>query len=437
MESKKIASLKDLFSFFRECRTFNSPIFRGHHKKEFQLESSAVRRLKNSFKVKPSNKAIIDYHVETLIENAKKMHYHYRESGSIVSDLELLVELQHQGAATSLLDFTKNLCVALWFACNDFENDGAVFFIEDSTNIGIFQRATLNVLRKSVREIFEDTRIKLYIWEPPGLRTRILQQDSIFIFGLNEEILSRNAKKIVIYNKIKRDILELLEKVFNVGLNTLFKDFDGFALANSQNESLATSMSTKLFLQGNEYFQEQNYKKAIESYKKAIEIDPKFSEVYLHLGILYLNLGEHQRAVDIHRKAIKIDPSNDRANYNLRIIQSIQKKTANIEIDHSPKNYCSLGIELVKMEDYDKAIMNYERALEIDPNFYEAYFRLGIAYTKLKEYDKAIENYQYCIKTKPNDYKTYASLSIAYEEIGEYEKSIEYKNKSKEIKKAK
>lgn len=41
------------------------------------------------------------------------------ENGKILTDFELLAKLQHHGAATRLVDFSKNVLVALWFAIQD------------------------------------------------------------------------------------------------------------------------------------------------------------------------------------------------------------------------------------------------------------------------------------------------------------------------------
>ena len=44
-------------------------------------------------------------------------------------ELELLADLQHHGAATCLLDFTRGALIALWFACEKSETDGKVFVV--------------------------------------------------------------------------------------------------------------------------------------------------------------------------------------------------------------------------------------------------------------------------------------------------------------------
>jgi hypothetical protein len=49
-----------------------------------------------------------------LIKDAKSYHYHKEK----LSDLELLLELQHYGAATGLVDFSRDFLIALWFAAH-------------------------------------------------------------------------------------------------------------------------------------------------------------------------------------------------------------------------------------------------------------------------------------------------------------------------------
>jgi FRG domain len=51
-----------------------------------------------------------------LLYNARLAGHGHHE-GRQLGDLELLAMLQHHGAATRLLDFTENLLVAAWFAC--------------------------------------------------------------------------------------------------------------------------------------------------------------------------------------------------------------------------------------------------------------------------------------------------------------------------------
>jgi tetratricopeptide (TPR) repeat protein len=52
------------------------------------------------------------------------------------------------------------------------------------------------------------------------------------------------------------------------------------------------------------------------------------------------------------------------------------------------------GLAYTKLGRFEKALEAYEKAIEIKPDFDEAYYSMGIAYTLLNEFDKALEAYE-------------------------------------------
>ena len=59
----------------------------------------------------------VQYNRVALVEPARR-HGFASNNGVTLGDLEILAKLQHLGAATCLLDFTRNALVGLWMACN-------------------------------------------------------------------------------------------------------------------------------------------------------------------------------------------------------------------------------------------------------------------------------------------------------------------------------
>ena len=82
-------------------------------KESYKIEASAYRRLSEADRNNPSKLLKIN---KDLIEKARSLGHDQREAQQL-SDLELLAELQHFGAATCLIDFSQSALVALWFAC--------------------------------------------------------------------------------------------------------------------------------------------------------------------------------------------------------------------------------------------------------------------------------------------------------------------------------
>ena len=64
--------------------------------------------------------------------------------------------------------------------------------------------------------------------------------------------------------------------------------------------------------------------------------------------------------------------------------------------------------------DFPMAINYYNRSLEIDPEFYHAYYDLGDTYLQNKQYDSAIENFNRFLKYYPSKYRLHNVIGDAY-----------------------
>jgi Tfp pilus assembly protein PilF len=53
-------------------------------------------------------------------------------------------------------------------------------------------------------------------------------------------------------------------------------------------------------------------------------------------------------------------------------------------------------------KDPKKALEQFTKAIEINPNYIEAYFARGYTYSKLKEKESAKADYNMCLKIQPN-----------------------------------
>jgi len=99
------------------------------------------------------------------------------------------------------------------------------------------------------------------------------------------------------------------------------------------------------------------------------------------------------------------------------------------DVPHSPNcaklNY-HLGIETIKegMNEetgqvfdstwVNKAIGFHSRAIELFPDYHDAYGSRGLAYFRLGKYDQAYDDYQKALKYRPNDDKVLSNLGFIY-----------------------
>ncbi|MCA1959398.1 MAG: tetratricopeptide repeat protein [Desulfomonile sp.] len=71
---------------------------------------------------------------------------------------------------------------------------------------------------------------------------------------------------------------------------------------------------------GNDYFDNGNYRKAVEAYEKAVRLKPDNPDVLSDLGVSYRRLGQPDKAVAAFQQAIKLDSSHGIALFNLGIV---------------------------------------------------------------------------------------------------------------------
>lgn len=87
-----------------------------------------------------------------------------------------------------------------------------------------------------------------------------------------------------------------------------------------------------------------------------------------------------------------------------------------------PATYVNRGILLMRMERFTKAIEDYERALELNPELAEAKINMGAALIGLRRYASAIDFLEDSLASQPmSSHVAYYNLGIAHERLGDYQ----------------
>lgn len=235
----KLPEFIDWVSQFRRGKY----LFRGVSDEAYPIEPSTYRRLPAAER---TPETLLDINKEYIRE--ARLRGHGTKNGRDLSDLELLAELQHFGAATLLIDFTFSPQVALWFACQQRHkgpSDGKVSIVHvvDVANpdrhagdANRFSEITPALLAKPIDAFFEpdaDGETRLYRWQPAQQNNRILAQASVFLFG-GAEI--ETAAECVIPKRSKPELLISLSDTAGITKARMFPDFDGFARQRAHNK---------------------------------------------------------------------------------------------------------------------------------------------------------------------------------------------------------
>ena len=280
MAKKESRRVKTLSGFMKWAAQFNDGryLFRGVSNECYEIEASAYRRLPEGASNNPARLLRIN---QDLIEKARLLG-HDQKNGQRLSDLELLAELQHFGAATCLIDFTRNALVALWMACQQSttrdangkvqEANGKVFAVHSDESARLETITPKLVTDEDIGYFFTEDRQRgypLYQWQPKYQNNRIIAQQSVFIFG-GAQI--ETAAECVILKSGKGDILTSLDKVSGITEGSIYPDFDGFARLHAQNKPYVEPDPQDYLQQGVEAHQEGRLDEAIGHYDEVISL---------------------------------------------------------------------------------------------------------------------------------------------------------------------
>ena len=209
--------------------------FRGQEDESWPVEAAASRRWRKFHDdLAPTPDQFVRYHTDTLV-NPAKLRGHHRHGGRQWTDLELLANLQHHGAATGLIDFTLNPLNALWFACRpaSSQKDGIVFMVnlDDHSQ---YKSVTAENIGETADDLFQQNFAApgLRYWHPEEITPRVAHQAGIFIFGKPSVPEDAIVRKIKIPHDSKEQILANLNMAHNITEIRLYGDFYGFAALN-------------------------------------------------------------------------------------------------------------------------------------------------------------------------------------------------------------
>ena len=96
--------------------------------------------------------------------------------------------------------------------------------------------------------------------------------------------------------------------------------------------------------------------------------------------------------------------------------------------------FFELGLLSHADEDYMAALISYDKAVAIEPDFQNAWYNRGYTLNELGMYEQAIASYDQVLAIKPDDDAAWNNRGYALNELGRYEQAIASFNKALAIK---
>lgn len=155
------------------------------------------------------------------------------------------------------------------------------------------------------------------------------------------------------------------------------------------------------FLRHFHYKKIDNNKQALNDIIKAVELAPKNCFYERYLAEMYYILGQNEKALEV-------------------LSQNIEKNIFNSEA------YLNRFEHYQKINQYKMALLDINKAIEIEPTRLYYYHKRVDVLIKMKEFSKALKDSNYCITKEPNDWGHYRVLSEVYEAIGNKEMARKY-----------
>lgn len=163
---------------------------------------------------------------------------------------------------------------------------------------------------------------------------------------------------------------------------------------------------------------------AAKSFVAAIEIDPKCAEAYVGLALIAAENFE-QKAAEMAKKALEIDPKLVEAQEVLARVAlednnpERAEKEADKAIAMSPESLDALTIRATIDWMNDKADSPFmDRILKINPIFGEAYATAGHFFVINRRYEEGIQFYRKAIQLDPELYEAKSELGVNLMRLG-------------------
>ena len=299
--------------------------------------------------------------VEEIQKSILREARNYVESDK--NDLELLAEIQHYGGKTNLIDFTTDLLIALFFACDGSPDKCGRIILLNRT---------------------EEMREKYHIQEPQNPQHRVVAQKSIFVQPRYGYIEYGDYCVIGIPRDIKALMLDYLRRYHGIFARKIYNDLHGYIKHQQIHRDAYIHFGHGSFARVKEFMAigdeaTNHLSEAITHFSKAISQHRDFVEAYHSRGQAYRWQGDYPSAINDFTMVIQLDPNLAEA-------------------------YHSRGQAYRWQGDYPSAINDFNRAIQLDPNFAEAYHDRGRIYFKQEDYGRATDDFDRAVQLDPNNH---------------------------------
>ena len=197
---------------------------------------------------------------------------------------------------------------------------------------------------------------------------------------------------------------------------------------------LADAIKQAHYNRGITYLNDERYSEAVPAFQNAITLDSDFITAHYNLGLTYLKMETYQRAVDALQKTIALDSTYKAAHHALALAYLGQQELGKardtardalkLNANYQPARSLLEAIDpsFTPPETQTTTPPEPDPSVDLQPSAkprQEIYYELGIVYRDSKMHTEAIVEFQKAVDVDPNFVAAHISLGKAYLEVGQ------------------
>ena len=153
------------------------------------------------------------------------------------------------------------------------------------------------------------------------------------------------------------------------------------------------------FILGEMYMRVENNKEAVESFDYAIAIDEEYAHAYFNKGIVFANKSDFISALKCFLSCAEYEGMN-------------------------PLTTCYIGECYEKTGEFEYALEYYNKVLELDDRWSDAWMGKAVVYNLMDKPKIAIKMIKNAIKSIPDNYEYLVFEAVLHGKIGDFENAI-------------
>lgn len=182
----------------------------------------------------------------------------------------------------------------------------------------------------------------------------------------------------------------------------------------------------EFYAKGAAYVVLKNYDMALASFDQAIKQDPQKLIAYIRRGRLHSLRGDFARALADFDKAIQLEAGRSEQG---KASSKREKDPSPSDIQRDPRPwfenyrpgaaYVDRGRVYIQQDDNDRAIADFTKAIQLDPEGANAYNQRGVAYANKLDFDSAIADFDKAIQFDPLLRNAHNNRGLAFSQKGD------------------